>query len=172
MHCLVWLSGLACIGVLLIDRRKIKFNRKTLSNFSFFIKFASSMKKLLTAFTLVCYLAVTCGFVISQHYCMNKHTASQLFISTKDVCDNCGMHKQNAKGCCRDEVVIVKLVQDQNNNQVSAIEFSLPDNLIFTPSAFMTANFENGTPAYSFQKYLPPDLSDQDAYLQHNVFLI
>ena len=51
------------------------------------------MKKALAAILLLVYFAVTTGFSLSVHYCMDEFESASIGSSGDDVCDNCGMHK-------------------------------------------------------------------------------
>ncbi|MEO5945870.1 MAG: hypothetical protein ABIP79_03580 [Chitinophagaceae bacterium] len=130
------------------------------------------MKKILTSILLVCYFAVTSGFVINHHYCMDRLASTQLFSSSEKVCGKCGMHTDGSDGCCRDEVKVVKLVQDQN--KIPVVNYELPslDEVVFRPSSFIAALFQNVDVQRHFNNHSPPLLFAQDIYLQINVFRI
>ncbi|MBK7290033.1 MAG: hypothetical protein KBF82_00355 [Chitinophagaceae bacterium] len=130
------------------------------------------MKKILTSIVLVCYLAVTSGFVINHHYCMDRLASTQLFSSSEKVCGKCGMHTDDSDGCCRDEIKVVKLVQDQNKIPVVTYEFPSIDQLVIEPSEFIAALFQNTDLLGHSYNHSPPLLSAQDTYLQINVFRI
>ena len=73
---------------------------------------------------MICYLGVTTGVVINFHYCMEKLASAKLFDTKSKKCGKCGMHMEDADGCCRDEVKIVKMEEDQ---QVTVdFSYSLP----------------------------------------------
>src|SRR5688500_17537061 len=98
------------------------------------------MKKLLFSISFLCYFAVTSGIVINSHYCMKKLVSVHLFESKAKVCGDCGMDQHDDSGCCRDEIKVVKLEQDQNKHVFvnPGIEsLSLP---AIVPSLFMTAS--------------------------------
>ena len=82
------------------------------------------------------------------------------------------MHTDESDGCCRDEVKVVKLVQDQNKIPVVTYEFSSIDQLAIEPSEFIAALFQNTDTNRHFFNHSPPLLSAQDTYLQINVFRI
>ncbi|MBK8310715.1 MAG: hypothetical protein KA968_05290 [Chitinophagaceae bacterium] len=130
------------------------------------------MKKIFTSIVLLCYLVVTCGIVVNYHYCMNKLASTQLFVSNEKDCGKCGMHTEESDGCCRDEIKVVKLVQDQNKIPVISYEFSSIDQLAIKPSEFIAALFQNTDINRHFFNHSPPLLSAQDTYLQINVFRI
>ena len=71
------------------------------------------MKKLLISGLLLCYLAFSCGVMVSFHYCMDKLASTEFFTSGDKQCGKCGMHMDDAHGCCRDEVQVVKIDDDQ-----------------------------------------------------------
>ena len=130
------------------------------------------MKKLVTTISLACYLTVSCGVVISFHYCMNRLASTQMFAAEKKACGKCGMHTKKSKGCCHDEVKVVKLQQDQNT--ISGFTYKLPsiEATLIIPSEFISASFYNIDEQKHFHNHSPPLLSAQDTYLQINVFRI
>ena len=75
------------------------------------------------------------------------------------------------KGCCRDEVKIVKLQVDQH---VSDVVFNFreinPDVII--PSEFFTSSFYDIEASTHLKDHPPPLLTEQDTYLQNCVFRI
>ena len=150
----------------------VKFTGILLVPLKFAVTFVVPMKKLVTSIALVCYLAVSCGVVINYHYCMNRLASTQLFASEKKFCNKCGMHTKRSGGCCHDEVRVVKLVQDQNT--IPGFGYQLPalDAIMNIPSEFIAAAFYNIDEQKHFHNHSPPLLSEQDIYLQINVFRI
>jgi hypothetical protein len=130
------------------------------------------MKKLLTSIVLICYLIVTLGVVINHHYCMDRLASTQLFATETETCSDCGMHTDESSGCCRDEIKVVKLVQDQNKVQAATYELPSIEDLSLIPSVFITALFQNIDIESHFHNHSPPLLSAQDTYLQNSVFRI
>ena len=130
------------------------------------------MKKLVASISLACYLTVSCGVVISFHYCMNRVASTQLFATEKKVCGKCGMHTKKSKGCCHDEVKVVKLQEDQNT--ISGFTYNLPsiEATVNIPSEFIAASSYNIDEKRHFHNHSPPLLSAQDIYLRINVFRI
>lgn len=130
------------------------------------------MKKIIATITLVCYLAVTCGVIVNSHYCMNRLASTELFATETKVCGLCGMNIHQSKGCCRDEVKIIKMEVDQKAASAIAFELPAPDALVQVPSAFIIASFTNVAAIRHFQNHSPPLLTEQDTYLQNCVFRI
>ena len=95
-----------------------------------------------------------------------------MYVTSPDVCGKCGMDTHEASGCCRDEVKLVKLVQDQNKIPVVVYELPALDMQVTIPSAFIAASFQNIGEQRHFRNHSPPLLSEQDTYLQNNVFRI
>jgi hypothetical protein len=130
------------------------------------------MKKITVIILMVCYLAVTAGVVINFHYCMDRLASAKLFEKKAKKCGKCGMHTENSNGCCRDEVKIVKMEEDQ---QVTVeFSYSLPtvEALTHETSDFIIASFYNVPVTRHYQNHSPPLLSAQDTYLQNSVFRI
>jgi hypothetical protein len=129
------------------------------------------MKKVLASITLLCYLALSCGVVVNFHYCMNRLASTGLFASQANVCSKCGMHTKKSSGCCRDEVKVVKVQDDQQKAQaVYALE--APQPAIIVPSGFIIISFYNYDPSADGHNHSPPLLTAQDTYLQNRVFRI
>jgi hypothetical protein len=130
------------------------------------------MKKLVVFTVAVCYLAVTCGVVINFHYCMDRLASTTLFVSQGKKCGRCGMETHQSNGCCRDEMQIVKMEEDQNKTTVAAYDIPSFEAPGITPSAFITAGFTNPHVRHHFHNHSPPLLSEQDTHLQNSVFRI
>jgi hypothetical protein len=134
--------------------------------------FALSMKKIVVLIVALCYLVVTCGVVINFHYCMDRLASKTLFVSQDKKCGRCGMEIHQSNGCCRDEVQIVKMEEDQHKTTVASYDIPAPELQIVTSSAFIIAGFTNPHIRHYFHNHSPPLLSEQDTYLQNNVFRI
>ena len=130
------------------------------------------MKKIIASISFVCYFAISCGVIINSHYCMNRLASVHLFKTSVDTCGLCGMDTHESNGCCRDEVKIVKLQQDQNKIPVLTYEIPALEKIVIIPSGFMVASFHNVNEHHHFHNHSPPLLSEQDIYLQNNVFRI
>ena len=130
------------------------------------------MKKIVTGIALICYLAVSSGVVINYHYCMNRLASTQLFAAAKPVCGKCGMHTKESNGCCHDEEKVIKLQLDQTSFSVFAFDLPAGDAMTRIPSEFIVAAFQNFDEQKHFHNHSPPLLSEQDTYLQINVFRI
>ena len=130
------------------------------------------MKKIIASISLLCYFAVTCGVIINSHYCMNRLASVQLFGTAVDVCGRCGMDTHESNGCCRDEVKVVKLEQDQNKTTIASYDIPTLVSIVSIPSDFIVASSYNFDEKRHFHNHSPPLLSAQDTYLQNNVFRI
>jgi hypothetical protein len=130
------------------------------------------MKKFILSIVAVCYFVVTCGVVINHHYCMKRLASSSFFKGPAKKCGLCGMEMHKAKGCCHDEVQIVKMEDDQNKTLVASYDIPSLQPAVMEPSEFLVASFENSEPQRHFHNHSPPLLSAQDTYLQNNVFRI
>lgn len=128
------------------------------------------MKKLLALVTLFLYVAVSTGFVISVHYCMDQVSSFRLGAVTQQKCSKCGMPVDESKGCCKDELKVVKLQADQVVASLSKTDFSLPPAAIVANRigqlSFISALTKTETVAHG------PPLCEEDIYLQNRVFRI
>ncbi len=130
------------------------------------------MKKAIASIAVLCYLVVTCGVIVNAHYCMDRLASIHLFETKASVCGQCGMDIHQSDGCCRDEISVIKLDQDQNKIPVLAFELPSLNITAVIPSAFISASFYNIDEQRHFHNHSPPLLSAQDTYLQNNVFRI
>jgi hypothetical protein len=128
------------------------------------------MKKGIAAILLVLYVAFSSGVVISFHYCMDSFDSLQLGAKKSDYCGICGMHKTNGNECCKDEVKIFKIQDDQQTSAIS-FKFSAPDAIITELPVWNEVSFINSTHQLFLNNHSPP-LSKQDTYLQNCVFRI
>jgi hypothetical protein len=130
------------------------------------------MKKVIASISFLCYFALTTGIIVNSHYCMNRLASVHLFETSADKCGICGMKTHESNGCCKDEIIVVKLVQDQNKIPVTSFEFQAPSSLPVLLSDYMAASTYNVDEQRHFHNHSPPLLSAQDTYLQINVFRI
>lgn len=130
------------------------------------------MKKLVIFTLAVYYFAITCGVVINLHYCMHRLSSTTLFYSQNDTCDRCGMDIHESNGCCRDEVEIVKLDDDQNKTEQVAASIAALEPVEGIPSTYIDSPFQNIPVERHFRNHSPPLLSKQDTYIDINVFRI
>jgi hypothetical protein len=126
------------------------------------------MKKLLAVIVVFTYLAVSSGIVVCLHYCMDRFDSANIGASSSDKCSKCGMHKDG--GCCKDEVMVVKLQSSHLASSQILVDFSLPAVQTIN-TEFLLAPFRNYTIATHSIAHSPP-LSEQDTYLTNCVFRI
>ncbi len=129
------------------------------------------MKRILVAILLLVYFTVSTGFVINLHYCMDKMASVELGGKKSDKCGKCGMPKKDKEGCCRDEVKVVKLYQDQLTAYFIDFRFSALATLV-THSGFIVSVFKPASLPTSHKAHAPPLISEQDTYLVNGVFRI
>ena len=129
----------------------------------------SIMKKVIASFTVVVYLAFACGVMVNYHFCMDRYSSFQLYQPGSDWCSTCGMHAK--KGCCHNEVKILKL---QNNYQNTTASFSLQkfQPVVITPSPCLAIDLVTGENLPGKTDHSPPLITQQDTYLQNCVFRI
>jgi hypothetical protein len=130
------------------------------------------MKKFVLAIAMLSYLVVTCGVIFNHHYCMNRLASVNIYFSHDDQCGRCGMDIHQSNGCCRDEMTIVKMVDDQNKTLVDS--YSLPSLQPAQPAYADLQIISAGSDLFKshFHNHSPPLLSAQDIYLRNGVFRI
>ena len=108
----------------------------------------AKMKKSIAAILLVLYVAFSSGLVISFHYCMDSFDSVQLGAKKSDYCGICGMHKSSGNECCKDEVKIFKINDDQQTSAAS-FKFSTPDAIVAILPVWNEALLANSSIAFS-----------------------
>jgi hypothetical protein len=103
---------------------------------------------------------------------MNQLASVHMFEKSAERCAKCGMNTHQSKGCCRDEVKVVKLDQDQNKIIIASYDIPAPEPIVSIPSDFIVASSYNINEQRHLHNHSPPLLSAQDIYLQINVFRI
>lgn len=130
------------------------------------------MKKGIAVISFLLYFITTTGIVINSHYCMKRLVSVHLFESKADVCGLCGMETHNSDGCCRDDVKVVKLIQDQVKIPVTIFELPAVYATVPLISSFMVPSLIINDEQLNYNSHSPPLLSAQDTYLQNSVFRI
>lgn len=69
------------------------------------------MRKLITIFLSLVYLATTSGIVISSHYCMGELKGHAFGQNNDHLCGTCGMENT---GCCHDDLNFLKVNDDHH----------------------------------------------------------
>lgn len=128
------------------------------------------MKRSIAAILLVLYVTLSCGVVISYHYCMDTYDSLQLGDKRSDTCGVCGMHTGESNGCCNDEVKIFKIQDDQQVSIIS-FRFTTPDAVVPEFPTLDDASLINSSHQLYLNNHSPP-LSKQDTYLKNCVFRI
>ena len=130
------------------------------------------MKKFLAVISFIFYFAAASGVIVNSHYCMKRLVSVHLFGTKAKVCGRCGMEMHMSNGCCRDEVKVFKLVQDQN--KIPVITYSIPSLEVQAApiNEFLSFSTFNIDEQRHFHNHSPPLLSSHDTYLQNRVFRI
>lgn len=129
------------------------------------------MKKTLLSITFICYLVVSCGVIVNFHYCMNRLSSTDFYKTESKVCGKCGMHNRGLKGCCHDEIKVVKLQVDQQTAKTISPLLAI-ETIAIIPSTYIATSFYNNNESKFQQIHPPPLLTEQDTYLQNAVFRI
>lgn len=130
------------------------------------------MRKIGVFILLLCYLAFSTGVIINSHYCMNQLASTQLFATESKECGICGMHIDDSHGCCRDEVKMVKMEDDQKVSTGVSFNLEALTTPAQLPSEFIATSFYN-VPVQGYTSDQPPPLlKGQETYLKNCVFRI
>jgi hypothetical protein len=103
---------------------------------------------------------------------MDRLASTQLFAPEQKRCGKCGMHTESSNGCCRDEIVVIKMTEDQNNladNSFTLASLEPPEQ---SATSFINTAFVNVVEIRHYKNHSPPLLGEQDTYLRNSVFRI
>ncbi len=143
--------------------------------FAMDIYLCKRMKKAIAAISLFFYVTATCGLVINSHYCMKRLVSVEINFMERQAeeCSLCGMDLHGSdNGCCHNESLVVKLVQDQVNGPVAQFDLN-PAKFINSPSTSVLQLLMQEIEFVSGSYFYPPPLSGPpDLYLQNRVFRI
>jgi hypothetical protein len=128
------------------------------------------MKRLIASLTVIIYFAFACGVLVNFHYCMDRYDSYSLYKAASDWCPKCHMHT-GTRGCCHDEVKIVKL-QDDHQTSSASFAFKNIQPAIIVPSEFLSVVLLAEDIRLHKTDHSPPLLSQQDIYIQNRVFRI
>ena len=88
------------------------------------------MKKFLFLIATLAYFTSISGATIYVHQCMGKVVDWTFQANEKEKCDNCGMHKNAANDCCKDEIKILKVNADHKQSEIVSSVFKISDVLL------------------------------------------
>ena len=94
------------------------------------------MKKILFLILSILYLSTSVGATVHFHYCMDRLVSWGLASQEEDSCTYCGMDKEKANSCCKDEHKQVKVQGEQKTANVVNAEVNLPIDISTTPVDF------------------------------------
>jgi hypothetical protein len=103
---------------------------------------------------------------------MKRLVSVHLYESKSDVCSKCGMDYEAGNDCCRNELKVIKLDQDQSNlvyTSPGILKLSVPVSVL---STFLVSPVFTITVSPHFYNHSPPLLSASDTYLVNKVFRI
>ena len=132
------------------------------------------MKKILVSIFAVFYLAISSGFTVQVHYCMDKLSGWELSIINEEQpsCERCGMHMDDENSCCKDEQKVVKFDSDQKVNQQQNLVFqSLAIVQVLPETNFSTTSLISIVSLPESIQQKPPILS-MPLFIRHQNFRI
>jgi hypothetical protein len=130
------------------------------------------MKKVTVLIMAILYFTISSGLIVNFHYCMDRFTSFDFNAVAKNECGLCGMDKTKSKGCCHDEVKLIKLQDVQNKTVQVAYDFTSVQYVATITSQFIIASFYNTNEEKDQIDHSPPLLSRQDLQIKNCVFRI
>jgi hypothetical protein len=128
------------------------------------------MNKIFTGILAFLYMAFASGIVVNIHYCMGKpDSVGYAGNNSRDICSRCGM--ENKKGCCHNELKIVKIADDQ---QMAKANLSLPQTTagLYPDIVCFTQPIQGLDHKTRITYHSPPDKKGSSRYLFACVFRI
>ncbi len=109
--------------------------------------------------------------MVNYHFCMDRYDSVKFYTVQTDECSKCGMHTSESNGCCRDDVKLVKLVDNYKSTSLS-FSFEKLSPPVIEVSDFIAIDYSIFVTTDSYLYHSPPLICLQDIYLQNCVFLI
>lgn len=130
------------------------------------------MSRILLAISMFCLLALTSGFTLNVHFCMNQVEDVSLFAPEEHQCSVCGMEQQDSGGCCHQEKQLVKLTQDQCPPHFIYFSIASASAFVLPTQPRMILAEHSSSFAADNHYYHPPDYSSAPLFLRHRVIRI
>lgn len=121
------------------------------------------VKKFLATILCFVYVVASSGATIDFHYCMGKFIGWNVATPSLAKCSNCGMNKEEKKGCCNDKHETIQLKKDQlastvnnvPNNHFVHIHHPYPSSIkpSFSFCIDVNTNYANSPPLNSVSAY-------------------
>lgn len=132
----------------------------------------SVLKKLLVTILAFLYLATSVGATVHLHYCMDQLVDWSLASDEEKECSNCGMHKDAAKGCCKDEQKQVKFQGEQKMTDIVSLLFGAAfDVPLVQVEAHRLVAYSSVAVTYPVS-HAPPNKALIPVYLSNRAFLL
>lgn len=131
-----------------------------------------SVKKFLAVMLCVVYATASSGATLNFHYCMGKFIGLDVTAPISAKCSNCGMTKENRKGCCNDKHATFSLQKDQLASHINNLS-----NNFFVYLSHTNLSLENSfliffTDNNTRTTHSPPLIQPVSAFILHGVFRI
>jgi hypothetical protein len=130
------------------------------------------MRKLVAIFFLFIFSLPTGGATICMHYCMDRLVGWSLYHGNNKKCENCGMDKSKAKGCCKD---ICKQIKIKKECPQPAESFTVPDfnsSLILVPYSVYSFTPVSPVSEIYATSHAPPLLQKVRLHILYCTYLI
>jgi hypothetical protein len=103
---------------------------------------------------------------------MDKLVRWSLVANEENICGNCGMHKEESKGCCKDDHKQIKIQGEQKVASSFISEFNAPVILPLVPIAYYSLSVSASLAVTFPVSNAPPDKAPIPVYLHNCVFRI
>lgn len=129
------------------------------------------MKKIAVTILSVLYVVTSSGATINFHYCMGKFIGWDLSAPANNTCRNCGMAKNENKGCCNDAQQTLQLKKDQVATVINLIP-QTSFHYLNTRYFFTTKTYLPAIVCKPCSLHGPPGLNNESAFILNCVFRI
>ena len=127
------------------------------------------MKKFFALILTIVYMTASSGVVLNVHYCMGKMSSVRVDNFSEKEC-KCGM-KTSAKGCCHNEVRVVKMTNLHKQAAAASYVFA-PITLLPVAVSLIDISKTYTSDVNIAVANKPPDLASNKVYLSNCVFRI
>ncbi|HYJ64534.1 MAG TPA: hypothetical protein VEV62_12375 [Parafilimonas sp.] len=130
------------------------------------------MKKLIAFILCFVYVATSSGATINFHYCMGRFIGWDWSLPINNKCSNCGMKKENQKGCCNYKHQTLQLKKDQLATGISLIPTNSFQYLAYHYYSSSITSFTSVCANKFYSAHSPPGLNTISPFILNCVFRI
>lgn len=130
------------------------------------------MSRIFLSISMLCLVALSSGLTLNVHFCMNQVQGVSFFTTDEHQCGSCGMQQEESGGCCHQERLLVKLIQDQFPPHFIQVSIAPASAFVLPLQKSLPINGDRLLVFVGHQVPHPPDILSTPLFLRNRVFRI